>query len=74
MKLIAALLIAVGLVLIANGGLTFRTRETIVDAGPVQIEREKTNRVPFAPVAGGVVIAAGVAMLLAGRSSATRKS
>lgn len=70
MKVIAVLLIVLGLVALAYGGITMTTRDKIVDLGPVEVTQEEHHRLPLPPVVGGVAVAAGIIMLVAG----TRKS
>jgi hypothetical protein len=64
-KLIAIALIILGVCSVAWGGFTYKTKEKIVDIGPIEATREKTHRVPVAPLAGGLALAAGIGLLLA---------
>ncbi len=66
MKLLAALLIVLGVVAFAYGGFSYKTEDKVIDAGPIEVTREKTNRVPLPPVVGGLAVAAGIGMLLVG--------
>ncbi len=66
-KTIGIILIAIGLAGIAWGGLTYTTRETVVDLGPIQATREKSHSIPLPPVAGAVLLATGIALLVAGK-------
>ena len=68
-KTLGIILIALGVAGIAWGGLTYTTRETVVDLGPIQATREKSHSVPLPPVAGAVLLATGVALLVAGKKS-----
>jgi hypothetical protein len=71
MKLVGIVLIVLGIVGLAYGGLTWTTRETVVDAGPVQVTRDKTQSLPLPPIVGGVCLIAGVVLLVgAGRQTA----
>ena len=63
------ILIALGIAGLAWGGLTYTTRETVVDLGPIQATRDKSHSVPLPPVAGAVLLATGVALLVAGKKS-----
>jgi hypothetical protein len=65
-KVIAVLLIALGLVALAYGGITMTTRDKVVDLGPVEVTQEETHRLPLPPVVGGVAVAAGIILLVAG--------
>jgi len=70
MRIIGIVLIILGALALGYQGFTYVTRDTVAQAGPVQVtaEREKTVWIP--PVVGGVAIAAGAAMLvLGGRKS-----
>jgi len=64
-KLIAIALIILGVFSVAWGGFTYKTKEKIVDIGPIEASREKTHRVPVAPLAGGLALAVGIGLLVA---------
>ncbi|MGH9147580.1 MAG: DUF3185 domain-containing protein [Vicinamibacterales bacterium] len=66
MKVIAVLLIVLGLVALAYGGITLTTRDKVVDLGPVEVTQEEEHRLPLPPVVGGIAVAAGIIMLVAG--------
>ena len=66
MKVIAVLLIVLGLVALAYGGITMTTRDKVVDLGPVEITQEEKHRLLLPPVVGGIAVAAGIIMLVAG--------
>lgn len=66
MKVVAVLLIVLGLVALAYGGITMTTRDKVVDLGPVEITQEEKHRLPLPPVVGGIAVAAGIIMLVAG--------
>ena len=51
-KAIGIVLIVVGLIGLAYGGLTYTTRESVVDIGPIHASREKTHNIPLPPIAG----------------------
>jgi uncharacterized membrane protein YidH (DUF202 family) len=64
--LIAVVLIAVGLVGLLYGGFTYTREKKLVDIGSVQVTRQEHNRIPLSPVVGGVIVVAGVWLLIAG--------
>lgn len=67
-KIIGIILIVVGLAAIAYGGLSFTTKEKVVDIGPIDITRDKTHNLPLPPIIGGLALLGGVVLLV------TRKS
>lgn len=64
MKPLAVLLIALGILGLVYGGITWTRRDTVVDAGPIEITADKKESLPIPPILGGVLLVAGVAMLL----------
>jgi hypothetical protein len=65
-KVIAVVLIVFGLVALAYGGITMTTRDKVVDLGPIEVTQEEQHRLPLPPVVGGVAVAAGIVLLVAG--------
>ena len=66
MTLIGVLLIVLGVVALAYQGITYTTREKVVDLGPIQATKETTKTIPLPPVLGGLALAGGVALVIAG--------
>jgi uncharacterized membrane protein HdeD (DUF308 family) len=67
MTVVGVLLIVLGLVALAYQGISYTTRETIIDVGPLEATAERQRTVPLPPVVGVVAVAGGVALLIAGR-------
>jgi hypothetical protein len=59
-------LLVLGIVALAYQGITYRTRETVVDIGPIHATAERERTFPLPPVVGGAAVLAGVALLVAG--------
>ena len=66
MKLIGVLLIVLGIVALVMGGIRYTTREKVLDIGPIEATAEKHKTIPLPPLLGGLALAGGVALLIAG--------
>lgn len=65
--ILGIVLIVAGILLLAWGGIaSFTTKENVAKLGPLEVNRENEHRVPVGPIVGGVCIAGGVIMLVAG--------
>ena len=64
MKVLGGILVVLGLIAILYGGISWTRRDTVVDAGPIQITADKKESIPISPIAGGLILVAGVALLL----------
>ena len=62
-KTLGIILIAFGLFGLAWGGLTYTTREKVVDIGPIHASRDKTRTLPVPPLVGAAALIGGVALL-----------
>ncbi|OQX28116.1 MAG: DUF3185 domain-containing protein [Desulfobacteraceae bacterium IS3] len=66
-SLIAIILIAVGIVAFGYQGISYTTREKVVDLGPLEMTAEKTRTLPLPPIVGAIALAGGVLLLVTGR-------
>ena len=64
MKALGVLLVVIGVVALVYGGFSFTRKDKVVDAGPIEITKDKKDSVALPPLAGGVMLVAGVALLL----------
>jgi uncharacterized membrane protein HdeD (DUF308 family) len=64
-RIIGIVLIALGLVSLAWGGITWTREKTVIDIGPLQARAEERERIPLPPALGGVALIAGVILLVA---------
>ncbi|MDO9263184.1 MAG: DUF3185 domain-containing protein [Desulfosalsimonadaceae bacterium] len=65
--IIALMLIAIGIAAFGYQGITYTTREKVVDLGPLQMTAEKTRTFPLPPIVGGLTLAGGIVLLIVGR-------
>jgi hypothetical protein len=63
-RLVALALIALGVMALAYGNISFTREKKIVDLGPVEVTKDKREAIPLSPVAGGVFLAAGIVLLV----------
>ena len=66
MKLIGIVLIVVGIIALAVGGITYTKREKVLDIGPVQATAERHETIPLSPIAGIAAIAGGIVLVVVG--------
>jgi hypothetical protein len=62
--LVSIVLIAIGVVSLAYQGITYTTREKIVEVGPIKATAEKEKTIPRPPILGGLALAGGVVLLV----------
>ena len=60
------LLILLGVAALVYQGVTYTSRETVIDIGPVHATAERERTLPLPPLVGIAVVAGGVALLVAG--------
>ncbi len=65
--ILAIVLIAIGIVAFGYQGITYTTKETVVDIGPLKIDAEKTKTFPLPPIVGGISLVGGIVLLVVGR-------
>lgn len=68
MKKIGIALLVIGIIMTVFTGFTLITKEEVVDLGPVEINKEEKTPIYWSPITGGVLAAAGIVVLLIGRS------
>ena len=63
-KILGVVLVIVGLVGLLWGGVFWTREKTVVDIGPIEARAQEREGVPISPIVGGVILAAGVVLLL----------
>jgi hypothetical protein len=66
-RLVGIVLIVLGALALAYQGITYTTREKVLDIGPIEATKEERKTIPLPPVIGAVALAGGIALLLSGR-------
>jgi uncharacterized membrane protein HdeD (DUF308 family) len=66
MRITGVILIVIGVICLAVGGITYTKREKVLDIGPLQASTERQKTLPLPPLLGAVALAGGVALMIAG--------
>lgn len=64
MKLLAIFLILLAIVAFTYQGISYRTRESVVDLGPLHVSTEKSHTLPLPPVVGAIALLGGIGLLV----------
>jgi uncharacterized membrane protein len=56
-------LLVLGIIMLLFTGFNYVTTEKVVDIGPVKINKEKNHAVQWSPVAGAVLVIAGIVVI-----------
>jgi hypothetical protein len=64
--LIGIILIVIGIIAFAYQGITYTTREKVVDIGPIQMSADKTKTIPLPPIVGAIALVGGIVLVVAG--------
>ncbi|MEZ4578123.1 MAG: DUF3185 domain-containing protein [Desulfobacterales bacterium] len=65
--ILAIVLIGIGIAAFGYQGISYTTREKVVDIGPIEMTADKTRTIPLPPVVGGMALAGGIALLVLAR-------
>jgi len=68
--LLGIALIVLGVVAFAYQGITYTTRENVINLGPLQASVDTKKTIPLSPLLGGLALAGGFVLVIVG----TRKS
>jgi hypothetical protein len=64
MKIAAIVLIVVGVIALAYGGISYTREKKVLDIGPIEATTKTRETIPLPPVLGVAAIAGGVVLLL----------
>jgi hypothetical protein len=64
--LVGIILIVIGIIVFAYQGITYTTREKVVDIGPIQMSADKTKTIPLPPILGAIALVGGIILVVAG--------
>ena len=64
--LVGIALIVLGIVAFVYQGITYTSREKIIDIGPIQATADTQKTIPLSPLLGGLVLAGGIVLVVVG--------
>lgn len=67
MKLAGILLIVLGIAGLIYQGITYTSRETVLEIGPIEATAETEKTMPISPVVSGVAVVVGLGLLVGSR-------
>ena len=66
LTIVGILLIVVGLAALAYQGISYTTREKVVDIGPIEITDTDKHTIPLPPIVGFGALGAGIVCVVMG--------
>ena len=69
--LVGIALIILGIVAFAYQGITYTSREKIIDIGPIQATADTQKSSPLSPLLGGLVLVGGIALVVVGAKTSS---
>jgi uncharacterized membrane protein len=64
--LVGIALIVLGIVAFAYQGITYTSREKIIDIGPIQATADTQKTIPIPPLVGGLALVGGIVLVVVG--------
>lgn len=64
--IIGIILLLAGVIALAYGGFPYKERQTEVQIGPLTVTAEERRTFPISPLAGAVMVAGGLVLLILG--------
>ena len=64
--LVGIALIVLGIVAFAYQGITYTSREKVIDIGPLQASVDTKKTIPLSPILGGLLLVGGIALVVVG--------
>jgi hypothetical protein len=67
MKTGGIILIIIGAVMMIITGINFKSEEKVLDLGKLEVNKEKSHPVMWSPIIGGILLAGGIILAVAGK-------
>ena len=67
MKAIGVVVLVIGILMTVSTGFNLVTKKEVVDVGPLEINKEEKTPIYWSPITGGVLIVAGIVIMVLGQ-------
>lgn len=64
--IVGILLVIIGVIGLAYGGISYTKDKTVVDIGPIKATAEERKTIPVPPIVGGFALVGGIVLLVTG--------
>jgi len=64
--LVGIALIVLGIVAFTYQGITYTSREKVIDIGPIQASADTQKTIPLSPLLGGLALVGGIVLVVVG--------
>jgi hypothetical protein len=64
--IVGVLLVIIGVIGLAYGGISYTKEKTVVDIGPIKATADTRETIPVPPIVGGLALVGGIVLLVAG--------
>ena len=68
--LVGIALVLLGIVAFVYQGITYTSREKVIDIGPIQATADTQKTIPLSPLLGGLALVGGVVLVVVGAKKA----
>jgi uncharacterized membrane protein HdeD (DUF308 family) len=62
--IVGVILIILGIVALAYQGITYTTKDKVVDLGPLKVEAQHEKTIPLPPVLGAAALIGGIVLVV----------
>lgn len=69
MRTLAIILVVVGGLMTIFTGFNLVTKKEVADIGPIEINKEEKTPIAWSPIVGGILLVAGVVLLVTNKRS-----
>ena len=62
-KLLGIALVVIGIIAFAYQGISYTSRDNVVDLGPLHVTAEKSHTLPLPPIVGAIALIGGLTLV-----------